>query len=109
MASGRPITNDKLYDALTTIRQENNATRLEIKGDIRDLRNQFDQLETGRISRLESKMGDFEVAQTKRDAQMSQNQAVLSTKFLIIWSMVGAVFVATATTVTTRIIMGKNT
>lgn len=77
MANGKSITNDKLYDSL-------NSMRLELKGDIRDLRNQFDTLEAGRLTRLESKMADFEVGQARRDSQMKENQATLSTKFVVL-------------------------
>lgn len=73
----KPITNDRIYELV-------NSVRLELKGDIRDLRDQFDILEAGRLTRLEGKMNEFEVSQVKKDATLSQNQAVLSTKFVII-------------------------
>lgn len=76
MAS-RPITNDRLYDAI-------NSSRLELKGDLNDLRRQFETLESGRITRLESQVADMQLAQVKNDAQLQENQAVLSTKFVII-------------------------
>lgn len=77
MPSGRPISNDRLYDAL-------NSMRLELKSDIGDLRRQFETLEAGRLTRLEGKMSDFEVSQAKKDANLDKNQAILSTKFVII-------------------------
>lgn len=99
MANGKPITNDKIYDLV-------NSARLELKGDIRDLRNQFDTLEAGRLTRLEGKMNDFEVSQVKRDGTLSQTQAIMSTKFLIIWSIAGAVAVAILTAGAYRLIVG---
>lgn len=50
----RPITNDKLYDAI-------NSTRLELKGDITDLRRQFDSLEAGRLTRAEGNINELRV------------------------------------------------
>jgi uncharacterized protein with von Willebrand factor type A (vWA) domain len=54
MATPKTITNDKLYDAI-------NSTRLELKGDIRDLRSQFDNLEAGRLTRAEGNINDLRV------------------------------------------------
>lgn len=71
------VTNDRLYDAI-------NSTRLELKADISDIRRQFESLETGRLTRLESKITEFEINQIKRDSVLKQNQAVLSTKFLVL-------------------------
>lgn len=85
MPNGHTYSNDKLYEAI-------NSMRLELKGDIRDLRNQFDRLEAGRLTRLEAKMNDFEIDQTKRDANLDKNQAVLSTKFIIISAIGVAIF-----------------
>lgn len=80
------VSNDKIYDLL-------NAMRLELKGDIRDLRNQFDTLEAGRLTRLEGKVRDFEVTQARRDATLTTNQAVLSTKVFVIWGIGSAIFI----------------
>lgn len=52
MSNGKPITNANLYDSLNTM-------RLELKGDIRDLRNQFDTLEAGRLTRAEGNISDL--------------------------------------------------
>lgn len=71
------VTNDRLYDAITN-------TRLELKADISDIRHQFESLETGRLTRLETKITEFEINQIKRDSALKQNQAVLSTKFLVL-------------------------
>lgn len=78
--ANRPVTNDKIYELV-------NSTRLELKGDLRDLRTQFEQLESGRLTRLEGKMSDFEVNQVKRDSKLTENQAVLSTKVVVIISI----------------------
>jgi hypothetical protein len=50
----RPITNDRLYEAI-------NSTRLELKGDITDLRRQFDTLEAGRLTRAEGNISELRV------------------------------------------------
>lgn len=84
------VTNERLYDAL-------NSMRLELKSDITDLRRQFETLEAGRLTRLEGKMSDYEVAQAKRDANLSTNQAVLSTKVIIIAGIANIILVAIAT------------
>jgi hypothetical protein len=51
MAS-KPITNDRLYEAI-------NSTRLELKGDITDLRRQFETLEAGRLTRAEGNINQL--------------------------------------------------
>ncbi len=99
MANGRAVTNDKLYELV-------NTTRLELKSDLRDLRNQFDTLEAGRLTRLETKMSDFEVSQVKRDSKMQESQATLSTKFFVLWSIAGSIFVAFITAFFYRLLVG---
>lgn len=51
-------------------------------------------------------MSDFEVAQSKRDAVINNNQAVMSTKFLVIWGIAGSIFVAIVTATAYRMIVG---
>jgi hypothetical protein len=85
MANGRPITNDRLYDTL-------NSMRLELKSDIGDLRRQFETLEAGRLTRLEGKMSDMEISQMRRDNIIKTNQAVISTKFLVLATVGVAIF-----------------
>lgn len=67
------ISNSKIYELL-------NAMRLELKGDIRDLRNQFDTLEAGRLTRLESSFRDFQVEAARTKAI----EKTLSNKFLAV-------------------------
>lgn len=71
MTAGKSITNDKLYDAI-------NSTRLELKGDIRDLRGQFDTLEAGRLTRAEGNINDLRVELQK--AINSINSSIDSVK-----------------------------
>lgn len=104
MASSKPITNDRLYDVMTSTQGLINSTRLELKGDIQELRRQFDALEAGRLTRLEGKMGDFEVSQAKRDSVLSQNQAVLSTKVLTMWGIGSAIFVVISELIVNRVL-----
>jgi hypothetical protein len=54
MATPKEISNDKIYEAI-------NSTRLELKGDIRDLRGQFDNLEAGRLTRAEGNINELRV------------------------------------------------
>lgn len=79
------VTNDRIYELLDKM-------RLELKGDIRDLRLQFDSLEAGRLTRLEGRMRDFEVTTAQKEAKMDTNQAVLSTKVLVIWGIGSGLF-----------------
>lgn len=64
------VTNDKIYDLV-------NSTRLELKGDLRDLRQQFEQLEAGRLTRAEQNIGKLQV----KDATLSTK--VYSLVFII--------------------------
>lgn len=104
MANGKraSVTNDKIYELV-------NSTRLELKGDITDLRKQFDMLESGRLTALERRMNDFVVAQANKDAIADRNTATLSAKFVIIYSIVGAIFVALVTAIAYKIIVGSPT
>lgn len=68
----KPITNDRLYEAI-------NTSRLELKGDISELRQQY--------NRLEERMSSFEIAQAKKDGSLHENQAILSTKVLTLFAI----------------------
>lgn len=72
MANGKTITNDRLYEAI-------NSSRLELKGDISELRQQY--------NRLEERMSGFELAQAKKDGTLQESQAVLSTKVLTLFAI----------------------
>ncbi len=97
MTNGRAITNVDIYDRLERLRleitQQINDTSKAHKAELSDLRRQFETLEAGRLTRLEAKMGDFEVNQVRKDSTMQRNQAVLSTKVMIIAAI--AVFLLT--------------
>lgn len=88
MVDGKSITNDKLYDAI-------NSTRLELKGDIRDLRSQFDNLEAGRLTRAEGNINDLRVELQKAintftgslDA-VRQSGSVFSAKIAVVGALV---------------------
>lgn len=54
MTNSKPVSNDKIYDLI-------NNTRLELKGDIGSLRNQFDNLEAGRLTRAEGNINELRV------------------------------------------------
>ncbi len=99
MANSRSITNDKIYDLV-------NSVRLELKADIVGLRSDFNNLEAGRLSQLEKKVNKFELDQARRDSKVKEEQATLSTKFLIVWSIVGAISIAIVTALAYRFIVG---
>ena len=77
--------------------------RLELKSDINNIQRQFELLESGRLTRLETKINKFEVAQGKRDSDLRENQAVLSTRFLAYSGITLAVFNAVLYVVLKRI------
>lgn len=85
MANGKPITNDRLYDAL-------NDMRLELKQDIGDLRRQFETLEAGRLTRAEGHIQDLRIELLDTASKLKTNQAVISTKVLVIWAIGSALF-----------------
>lgn len=93
----REISNADIYDRLERLRIEVTKriddTSREHKIELGDLRRQFETLEAGRLTRLEGKMTDFEISQVKRDSLISTNQAVLSTKVMVIITI--AIFVLT--------------
>ncbi len=107
MANGRPTTNDNLATMLNNTRLELksdiNSARSELLSNVSDLRRQFETLEAGRLTRLEGKMTDFEIGQIKRDDILKQNQAVLSTKFIIIGAISVAIFNAAMYGLFTRV------
>ncbi len=76
------VTNDRLYELI-------NTTRLELKGDIRDVRVQFENLESGRITKLEDEVNRLRV----KDATL--NTKVYALVF-IISSAVSALMTAVA-------------
>lgn len=108
----KSITNDKIFDLLTSARleQKNDMQTLSktLTTEMSDLRRQFETLEAGRLTRLEGRMNDFVLAQSKRDSTMQQTTATLSAKFVIIYSIIGAIFVAIITAFFYRVIVGAN-
>jgi hypothetical protein len=106
----KQITNVDIFDRLERLRLELSkqieSTSRDHKSELADLRRQFETLEAGRLTRLEGRMNDFVVSQANRDAGLKENQAVMSTKFLVIWSLAGAIMVATLTAAAYRVIVG---
>jgi len=96
--AARPITNDKIYELIdkSRLEQKNDMQTLakSLTAEMADLRRQFETLEAGRLTRLEGRMNDFVVAQANKDAAIKQSAATLSAKFVIIYSIIGAIFVA---------------
>lgn len=91
------ISNDKIYELL-------NAMRLELKGDIGDLRRQFETLEAGRLTRLEGKVQDMQVADIRQQATLREGQAVISTKVLILFTIGYIILTGILTAVFTRVL-----
>jgi hypothetical protein len=71
------ISNDKIYELI-------NSTRLELKGDIRDLAAQLQALETGRLTRAEENIGKLQV----KDATLSTKVYVLVFIISSVWSAI---------------------
>lgn len=92
----RPITNVDIFDRLERLRLELSKqidiTSRDHKDELADLRRQFETLEAGRLTRLEGRMNDFVVAQANRDAKIKENQAVMSTKVIIVGAIALAIF-----------------
>lgn len=118
-ANNKQVTNADIYNIAQENQDRQERLRLELtklinntsrdhKAELADLRRQFETLEAGRLTRLEGRMNDFVVAQANRDAGIKENQAVMSTKFLVVWSLAGAIVVATVTALAYRIIVGAN-
>lgn len=91
------VSNDKIYTLV-------NSTRLELKSDIGDVSRKLETLETGRLAILEEKVSKFELDQTKRDGLAAKNQAVLSTKVLILFAIGNILLIGIAQAIAERII-----
>lgn len=98
----KAITNLDIYDRLERLRLEVTKkiddTSKDHKAELGDLRRQFETLEAGRLTRLEAKVTDMEIAQVKKDGQIQQNQAILSTKVVILFA-IGNIMLVTASEV----------
>jgi len=71
------VTNDKIYELV-------NSTRLELKGDINRLEGKFDNLEAGRLTRVEQDVGKLQV----KDATLSTKVYVLVFIISTAWSAI---------------------
>lgn len=80
------VTNRDLYEAIGELRGE-------FTGAIQRLDDKFMALEAGRLTRLESRIRDFEVSQAQKDGKINQTQAVLSTKVLIIFGIANIILI----------------
>lgn len=111
MTNTRPVTNDLIYQLLDKSRLEQKSDMLALSSsltkEMSDLRRQFETLEAGRLTKLEARMNDFVLQQANRDAVMRQSTATLSAKFVIIYSIIGAIFVAFITAFFYRLIVGE--
>jgi hypothetical protein len=85
-SNGRSITNDKLYDAL-------NGMRLELKSDINRVETKFDNLEAGRLTRLEERVSRGEV-----------RQAINGTKLAVLVGSITLVVSAVVTVILSRML-----
>jgi len=106
MPSSENITNSKIYDLL-------NAMRLELKGDIRDLRNQFDTLEAGRLTRAEANISDLRIDLQKAINQFNAGlsgdalrSSKISTTQALVTGILGAIGVALLTALAYKLIVG---
>lgn len=110
MVTSRNVTNVDIYDRMERLRVEItnqiDRTSRDHKTELADLRRQFETLEAGRLTALEKRMNDFVISQANQDAVLKQNTATLSAKFVIIYSIIGAIFVAFITAYAYRLIVG---
>ncbi len=109
MANGRKtVTNENIFDRIESLRLEvkaDAATNISnVMAEIRALRTDFNKLESGRVTALETQFRDFQLLQSKRDAALSTSQATMSGKLVIIWSMIGAIFVAFVTATAYKVV-----
>ena len=106
MANSRPVTNDKIYDLI-------NSTRLELKGDIGNLQQQFTTLEAGRLTRAEGNINALGLDLQKAINTLNQkvdgvktSGSVLNTKAAIIGSIFLVIFTAFASAMFYKLIVG---
>lgn len=76
--------------------------RLELKGDIGDLRRQFETLEAGRLTRAEAHINDLRVQLLEQGTKLRENQAILSTKVLVLWAIANVMLIAVG-----EVVIGK--
>lgn len=103
-------TNSDLYDRLDSL-------RLEVKQDISTavntvamsqgrLEKKFDDLEAGRLTRAEGNINDLRLEVERATNKLGQNQAVMSTKIIVIWAIGSALISIITTAVITSVVGG---
>jgi hypothetical protein len=91
MTAKRDTSNAGIYDRLDSL-------RLEVKQDISvavntvamsqgRLEKKFDELEAGRLTRAEANIQDLRISLLKSSDSQKTSQAVLSTKFVLLWGI----------------------
>lgn len=96
--SNGSVTNKDLYEAV-------NGMRVELKGDIKDLRSQFDNLEAGRLTRAEGDINHLRVELQKAINQFAIKDNTISGRVALIWGLGGAIIIAVLTAVAYRVIV----
>lgn len=108
MPTKRDITNANLFDRL-------DALRLEVKQDISTavntvalsqgrLEEKFDKLEAGRLTRAEGHINDLRIDLIEAQNKLSQNQAVMSTKLVVLWAIGSGVLSIIGGVLATRVL-----
>lgn len=108
MADKRNTTNAGLYDRLDSL-------RLEVKQDIAvavntvalsqgRLEKKFDDLEAGRLTRAEGNINDLRIEVLKAHDKLSQNQAVISTKMMVLWMIASTLTMTGISVVVTKVV-----
>jgi hypothetical protein len=87
----KPVTNDALYARLDTLRMEfkqdlNSALATMAQSQGR-LEKKFDDLEAGRLTRAEGDINNLRIDVLKATGLLKTNQAVLSTKVVVLWAI----------------------
>lgn len=94
------MTNSK-NTSNSDLRDRMDALRLEIKADINAaitavannqgrLEKKFDDLEAGRLTRAEANIQDLKIELLKTTDTLRTNQAVISTKVVVLWAIASA-------------------
>lgn len=108
MTTKRNTTNEGLYDRLDSL-------RLEVKQDISvavtavaqsqgRLEKKFDDLEAGRLTRLEGKYNDLSIKLLEYEGGRNRQESVINTKVAILWTVALSFLVAFVNFVAARVV-----
>ena len=94
MANGQRTTNTDIFDSLERLRLElkgdlmSNAT--DLRQDIRALRQDFNTMEAGRLTKAENNIVQLQLQVENQIAKLRANQSIQNSKTLLIWGLIVA-------------------